>query len=194
MLEMKSDFTPGIKGIADVLDENVARFIEDVLDLTLQYAIDNLKKNQSWVTGNLAQSGRVEIETEEEIEGILIFGAPYASAVEFGTKPYVAPLGPGLAYTQKKARKGKKPRPIIGSTPDMLDNPLDYWAWKKGKKGGMHCWLDGKYYGVHTWLGWAVWKKIMARGQSPHPYLRPAMDRIMNEIPLIAQRHGLEFE
>jgi len=195
MIEMKMDKLKALPDMESMYIDAIRGFYEDMLDLILQEAQDNLKKNNSWVTGNLAQSGRVELEENEaDLVGLVIFGAPYASAVEFGTKPYVAPLGPGLEYTQKKVRKGEKPNIIIKGTPDIMKNPLDYWAWKKGVKGGMHCWLDGEYYGVHTWLGWGTWKKIMARGQSPHPYLRPAMDKLMVMAPSIAKRHGLEFE
>ena len=194
MIEMSLGKIGTLPNLETAFEEAIKNLYKDILDLILEYAQDNLKKNNSWVTGNLAQSGRVEIETREEVEGQLIFGAPYASAVEFGTKPYVAPLGPGLEYKQKKVKKGEHPDITINGTPDMLRNPLDYWAWKKGVKGGMLCWLDGKYYGVHTYLGWGVWKKIMARGQSPHPYLRPAMDQVMPLVPSLAKKHGLELE
>lgn len=159
--------------------KKVGAFIQDFLDLVLKYALENLKRNESWVTGQLAKSGRVEVnKTKDMIEGELLFGAPYSAYVEYGTRPHVAPLGPSLAKNQSGA-------------PDITSNPLDYWAWRKGEKTIIPCRLGGKWFGFHTSLGWGVWKKIMARGTDPHPYLRPAIDKAKRDVPNLLKKHQI---
>jgi hypothetical protein len=162
--------------------KKVGGFIEDFLDKVLMYALENLEKNESWVTGHLAKSGRVEIsKAMMYIEGELLFGAPYAAYVEFGTRPHAAPLGPSLPEDQS-------------STPDLTTNPLDYWSWKKGETDIIPCWLGNKFYGFHTSLGWGVWKKILGRGSDPHPYLRPALDKAKIVIPELVKKHQIEVK
>ncbi len=164
------------------ISKKIEGFIQDYLDKVLKYALENLRRNESWVTGHLAKSGRVEIsKAKDTFEGELLFGAPYAASVEFGSRPHVAPLGPSLAQNQSAA-------------PDITTNPLDYWAWRKGSKTIIPCRLAGKWFGFHTSLGWGVWKKIMARGTNPHPYLRPALDRAKRDIPGLVKKHLIEVK
>lgn len=178
------------KNLKGELKSDLNAFLRDFLDLVLKYALSNLEKNGSWVTGNLAQSGRVELKRSLAIlEGEVLFSAPYAAFVEFGTRPHAAPLGPELPHTKEKRPDGSWNIEIMG-TPNMVNNPLDYWAWKKGKKEA----VKHKKYGVHTALGLAVWFKIIARGSDPHPYLRPAVEKAKTHISSLAKKHGLEFE
>jgi hypothetical protein len=193
----------------------VEAIIQDFLDLVLKYALENLKRNESWVTGHLAKSGRVEIsKTMNYIEGELLFGAPYAAYVEFGTRPHAAPLGPSLEVDYQETPSGKfkgykpmpyrkvtKERKIMGITvareltkratrvPDPTTNPLDYWAWRKGQKKIIKCYAGGRFYGFHLELAWRVWLKILARGSDPHPYLRPAIAKAERELPRLVRKH-----
>lgn len=170
------------KKISKGLETNVGKFMQDFLDLVLKYALANLEKNESWVTGNLAQSGKVELKKNLLLmEGEVIFGAPYAAFLEYGTRPHWAPLGPSLKKDQS-------------STPSITKNPLDYWAWKKGVKTIIPCRMNNKWYGFHTSLGWGVWKKIGAVGSDPHPYLRPAIQLAKTKIKELAKKYNLEFE
>lgn len=165
--------------LPDLITSKIKNFMKDWLDLVLKYALENLKKNESWVTGHLGKSGRVDVErTLTYLEGELLFGAPYAAYLEFGTRAHAAPLGPTLDPNLKK-------------TPALTTNPLDYWAWKKGCKEIVPCKLGRKFYGYHTSLGWAVWLKILARGTDPHPYLRPAIDRAKRDIPSLIKKHKI---
>lgn len=181
--ELTLAFTISLKGSIPpvAMDQEVSQKIEalinDFLDLILKYALENLAKNESWVTGHLAKSGRVEVKKNKDlIEGELLFGAPYASAVEFGTRPHVAPLGPSLAKNQT-------------SVPDPTSNPLDFWAWRKGEKKIIPCRIGKRFYGFHTSLGWGVWRKIMGRGADPHPYLRPAIAKAEQRLPGLIEKH-----
>lgn len=214
-------FTIELKGqlpkadMSKVAAKNVQAFIQDFLDLVLKYALENLKKNESWVTGHLAKSGRVEVtKNMNYIEGELIFGAAYAAYVEFGTRPHAAPLGPSLevdrvetkggkfkGYKPTKYRKVTKERKVLGVTvarelskgysrvPDPSSNPLDYWAWRKGEREIIPCYMNGVFYGHHVKLAWGVWKKILSRGSDPHPYLRPALDKAKRRMPALVQKH-----
>lgn len=186
MIEIKADLNLQRINFQEAASETVRKFMEDVLDRILALALENLAKNESWVTGTLAQSGRVEME-KKLLEGELIFGAPYAPYVEFGTRAHRAPLGPSLPYEIER-KKGRENIRLMG-VPDPTSNPLDHWAWRKGEREIK----DFERYGVHTTLGFAVWAKILERGSDPHPYLRPAIDAVKREIPRIAKRYGLEF-
>ena len=157
------------KQLLDNYWENLGNFA----DLVLQEAQNNLKKNKSINTGQLLKSGRVELN-KENFEAWIIFSAPYAAYVEFGTRAHTAPLGPSLKDFRVVSGRGEnKGRQIvrITKTPDPSTNPLDYYAYRKGKKEG----IIHKKYGVHTKFGFGLWKKIMQKGTDPHPFLRPAI-------------------
>ena len=164
-------------------------FIEDYLNLIKNESQSNLVKNGTSNTGKLSQSAIVELN-KEEFSGFLLYQAPYAAYVEFGTNPHRAPLGRSLPY--KAITRGRnKGRIRITSTPSIVTNPLDWWAWRRGVRFGMHCWLNKRYYGVHTTLGWGVWKKILRFGSDPHPFLRPAIDFARGRMNQIARKNGV---
>lgn len=167
MIEGKLKITiPKIKDI----EKNFDKFIKDLATFILDEALENIMKNESWVTGHLAKSGRVEYDPGKK-EAKVIFSAPYASYVEFGTRAHTAPLGPSLEHSIVSRGKNKGVIRIKG-TPDKTTNPLDWWAWKKGNQEAV-----STKYGVHTALGYALWIKIMREGTDPHPYLRPAIHK-----------------
>lgn len=167
-----------------IIEEQAQAFLQEVLDMILNLALENLASGGQWVTGHLAKSGRVELL---EMEGSVIFGAAYAVFVEFGTRPHAAPLGPSLPHSKRQVR-GKTVIKITG-TPDMTTNPLDWWAWRKGERDAVQT-----KYGVHTSLGYGVWGKILKKGSDPHPYLRPAIQQVKGQVNRIAKKHGFKFK
>lgn len=173
------------------LETAMGDLLQDFCDLIIQYALDNLRKETNQITSYLLRSGRVEFN-RKLLEGVIIFSAPYAAFVEFGTRPHTAPLGPSLSYRTIKRGK-RRGIIIITDEPDPERQPLDFWAWRLREREGMHCRLNGKYRGVHTKLGWGVWKKIREQGSDPHPYLRPAVDKARVQLPRLAKKHGLEL-
>lgn len=176
---------------ADNIEEAMANFMQDFIDLVLMYAKEFLEKETNQITGNLMKSGRSEFD-RKVLEGVVLFTAPYAAFVEFGTRPHTPPLGRSLEY-RKLTRGKRKGRIVITSTPDPEKQPLDFWAWRLREKEGMHCWLNGKYRGIHTVLGWHVWKKIREEGTDAHPYLRPAIDKARGEMKRLAKKHQIEL-
>lgn len=173
------------------MEAALADFMQDFIDRVLMYAKEFLEKETNQITGNLMKSGRTEFD-RAIMEGVVIFSAPYAAFVEFGTKPHAPPLGAPLEF-RKLSRGPRKGKIIITSVPHPATQPLDFWAWRLQERDGMHCWDGGKYRGVHTILGWSVWKKIRDEGSDAHPYLRPAIDRARGEIDELAKKHGITF-
>lgn len=181
-LDMNIDIRPA-ENMDKAMEENYKSFFRDFLDMVLQFAKRNLSKGDPYTqvnTGFLLNSGRVEIKWEQK-EGSVIFSAPYAPFVEFGTRPHTPPLGPSLPHK----KSGKKIE--ILSVPDPEANPLDYWAWRVGSREGIY----HKKYGAHTALGFAVWNKIRRYGSDPHPFLRPAIADGMRFISRLAKKYGL---
>jgi hypothetical protein len=175
---------------ADV-EKAFAGFMLDFLDRVLQYAQEFLEKETNQITSNLLDSGRTEFD-RKVMEGIVIFSAPYAAFVEFGTRPHYPPLGAPLEH-RKLSRGPRKGRIIITRQPDPDTQPLDFWAWRLQEREGMHAWFNGKYLGVHSILGFSVWKKIGKEGSDAHPYLRPAIDKARGTINELAKKHQIEF-
>lgn len=196
VIEMKAEISPPkVTGeeLANLMKQALANFLQDFIDLVLQFAKEFLEKETNQITGNLMKSGRSEFEFGEQVlEGIVIFSAPYAAFVEFGTAPHIAPLGGSLEY-RKLTRGKRKGRIVITSTPDPEKQPLDFWAWRLREREGMHCWDQGKYRGVHTVLGWHVWKKIREEGTDAHPYLRPAIDKAKGHMNRLVYKYQIEL-
>lgn len=177
--------------VVDDYEEKYKEYLHQIAREILKEAIDNLKTGDpypQWVTGTLAQSGRIDISHLNNFEVGVQFGAPHAPFVEFGTRPHIAPLGPSLEYKIIKRRKTKKREIEITSPPNQTTNPLDWWAWRLEKKEG----IKTAKYGVHTKLGFNVWKKIIGAGTDPHPFLLPAKESVSRRLKEIAEQHGLE--
>lgn len=171
-----------------LLKNNVKAILTEMVRDIIKLSHENLKKNDSWVTGQLAQSGNYSYDPTK-IAATAEFRAPYAAAVEYGTDPHFAPLGPDVDY--KKTRSGEL---VLTGTPSNVTNPLDYYAVRKlGKREIAHCKWGKRYYGVHTIVGFGIWKAIGLKGTDPHPYFRPAIDEVtLNKDKYIA-KHQLEF-
>jgi hypothetical protein len=198
--------------LGHILNQNLEKLILDICDKILEEAIENLRRNENWVTGNLARSGFTKFD-KATLEGFVIFSAPYAAALEYGSKPHIAPLGPSLPVTigkrggaklQKRSVKTGKYETILGipykekikmvGTPDPSINPFDYWAWRKGKRKIINCGTYlGSWKGYHTALGWGVWKKIQKVGTIPHPYLRPAVEHVRAFFGFFAKKYKFEI-
>ena len=191
VIELKAEIIQPKAIKAEDIEEAFANFMQDFIDKILMYAKEFLEKETNQITGNLMKSGRSEFD-RAAMEGIVIFGAPYAAFIEFGTKPHAPPLGAPLAH-RKLTRGKRRGQLIITETPDPDRQPLDFWAWRLKERDGVHAWDNGKYRGVHTALGWHVWKKIRDFGTNPHPYLRPAIDKARGEIGKLAEKHKIEF-
>lgn len=176
---------------AEDMELAFGKFMQDFIDLVLMYAKEFLERETNQITGNLMKSGRTEFD-EKVMEGIVIFSAPYAAFVEFGTRAHIVPLGASVEY-RKLTRGKRKGTMITMKVPDPIKQPLDFWAWRLQEREAMHCWDSGKYRGVHTVLGWFVWKKIRDEGTNAHPYLRPAIDKARGEIGRLAERHQIKF-
>lgn len=191
VIEMKAEMILPKAIKPGIIEAALAGFMQDFIDLVLQYAKEFLEKETNQITGNLMKSGRSEFD-RLVMEGLVIFSAPYAAFVEFGTAPHIAPLGGSLEY-RKLTRGKRKGRIVITSTPDPEKQPLDFWAWRLQERNGMHCWDNGQYRGVHTVLGWHVWKKIRDEGTDAHPYLRPAIDKARGQITKLAAKNQIEL-
>ena len=213
MIDFELDSPVRVKvDLVQVLMQNEQRLIMDMLDKMLEESTRNLAEGDHMVTGHLAKSGRTEYDKQER-EGILIYTAPYAAAHEYGSRAHVAPLGPSLnveipiskktgkALAPKiKKRRVEKVYKSMGlfikkkvrmlGTPDPKENPLDYWAWRKGKRKIINA---GKY-GYLTALGFGVWKKIIGSGTDAHPYVRPAMDKVKSFFGFFAKKYGFDYE
>ena len=200
--------------MADLLLGNVHRLLNDIGDAVLTEATENLARNGQWVTGHLAKSGEMEVN-KAELEVTVIFNAPYAASVEYGSRPHAAPLGPSLEVDitespirrsqqikiKRKIETGKRVEGVRGlakgfpkevkfsGTPDPKANPFDYWAWRRGKRK-----IINTKYGYHTALGYGVWLKILTKGGDPHPYLRPAIDKVKAFLGFYAKKYGLDVE
>ena len=197
MVTIEVEFNLSDENLVKNLKDAINQFFIDVLDRIIEVALENLGTPRAdgfitWNTGPLGKSARKEWNSEA-MKGFIIFSAPYAAFVEYGTDPHIAPLGPSLAH--KKLQRGKnKGKLRITKSPDQTKNPLDWWAWTRQKRIAIYSWYKGKYYGVHTLLGFSVWKKIQEQGSDPHPYLRPAIIKVQNEMPAIAKQHGLVYQ
>jgi len=182
MITFKTDLT-----IADFEGEDIqiamVKFLRDYLNQILFQAQKNLVAGTNQITGQLLRSGRAEVD-EEKLEGEVVFSAPYAAFVEFGTDKHAAPLGKSLEYRVNRAGDIK-----ITEVPNPTTNPLDYWSWRLGERAGIQT-----KYGVHTALGFAVWIKILVKGTDPHPFLRPALDTVKARKNQIARKYGITFE
>lgn len=154
----------------------------------LRISQENLVKNDSYVTGKLSQSGLYEFDPED-FTATVIYRAPYAAAVEFGTEPHFPPLGPSLKH--KKLRSG---RLVLDSTPSNITNPMDFYAVRKfGAREIGHCKWGKKYYGVHTIMGFGIWKAIGLKGTDPHPYFRPAIEEVEANRARYAEKHQVKL-
>lgn len=191
VIELKAEIIQPKVVKAKNMGEAFAAFMQDFIDTILQYAKEFLEKETNQITGNLMKSGRSEFD-RAAMEGIVIFGAPYAAFVEFGTKPHAPPLGAPLAH-RTLSRGKRKGQIIITEVPHPEKQPLDFWAWRLKERNGVHAWDNGKYRGVHTSLGWHVWKTIRDFGTQPHPYLRPAIDKARGEMSKLAKKHKIIF-
>lgn len=197
MVEFQIDFKrpKGTRNFQELFEEAMDNFIRKVADEILRHAVNNLDRTRedgyiTSNTGRLAQSGRVEKLKDAEYQ--VLFEAIYGAWVEFGTFPHFAPLGVSLKHRTLKSGKNKG-KLIITSLPDPTTNPLDWWAWRRGVRDGVHAWDNGKYRGVHTSLGWGLWLKIKELGTDPHPFLRPAIAQVQAQLSQIATEFGLEF-
>lgn len=191
VIELKAEIIQPKVFEAKDIEVAVANFMQDFIDRILQYAQEFLVKETNQITSTLLKSGRTEFD-RKLLEGLIIFSAPYAAFVEFGTRAHVAPLGRSLEY-RTLTRGKRKGIIVITSTPDPRSQPLDFWAWRLREREGMHSWYGGKYRGVHTVLGFSVWKKIREEGTDAHPYLRPAIDKARRDIPELARKHQIKF-
>lgn len=191
VIELKTEIIQPTAVKAQNVELALVNFMQDFIDRVLQYAQEFLVKETNQITSNLLKSGRTEFD-RKVLEGIIIFSAPYAAFVEFGTRPHFPPLGAPLEHRQltRGKRKGKI---VITSEPDPETQPLDFWAWRLQERDGMHAWYNGKYLGVHTVLGFSVWKKIGEEGSDAHPYLRPAIDKARGTINELAEKHQIKF-
>jgi len=210
MIDFELDSPVKVKvDLGHLLMQNVERLIMDMLDKMLEESTRNLAEGDHMVTGHLAKSGRTEYDKEAQ-EGICIYTAPYAAAHEYGSRAHVAPLGPSLnveipiskktgkalapKIKKRKVEKGYKPMGLLikkkvkmVGTPDPKANPLDYWAWRKGKRK-----IISTKYGYHTALGFGTWIKTMQSGSDAHPYLRPAIDKVKAFFGYFAKKYGFE--
>lgn len=213
LIDFSLDTGPKVKiNVADLLLGNVHRLLNDLGDAVLTEATENLERNGQWVTGHLAKSGHMKVD-KAEMEVTVIFDAPYAAAVEYGSRPHAAPLGPSLpvdivtspvrgtkrAKIKRKVVSDKRHTGFTGlakgfarkisfsGTPDPNENPFDYWAWRRGKRQ-----IIKTKYGYHTKLGYGVWLKILKVGGDPHPYLRPAIDTVRAFLGFYAKKYGLD--
>lgn len=198
--------------LGHLLMQNEKRLIMAMLDKMLELSTRNLAAGDHMVTGHLAKSGRTEYDSATR-EGILIYTAPYAAAHEYGSRAHVAPLGPSLnveipiskktgkamapKIKKRRVEKGYKPMGLLikkkvkmVGTPDPKENPLDYWAWRKGKRAIIN---TGRH-GYHTRLGYGVWKKIMGAGTNAYPFVRPAIDKVKSFFGFFAKKYGFEVE
>jgi len=88
LIDFDLDTGPKVKiGMADLLLGNVHRLLNDLGDAVLTEATENLARNGQWVTGHLAKSGQMEVN-KVELEVTVIFDAPYAASVEYGSRPH----------------------------------------------------------------------------------------------------------
>lgn len=96
-------------------EDELLRFIDDTMneiaDFILSDSTQIILNNDTWDTGALAKSG--ETDLDKQFEKWVIFSAPYASGVEFGTDPRESLPPPHalakwarrkLGMTDKKAR------------------------------------------------------------------------------------------
>lgn len=199
MVEFQLDFKrpAGTKDFQQLFEEATTNFLRKVADEILRQAVTNLDRTRedghiTSNTGRLAQSGRVDKISDTEFQ--VFFEAIYGAWVEFGTFPHAPPLGVSLKH-RTITRGKRKGQLVITSKPDITTNPLDWWAWTRGIKDGIHAWdpQSKKYRGVHITLGWFTWLKIREFGSDPHPFMRPAIAQVQSQLSTIAAEFGLEF-
>jgi hypothetical protein len=207
MIEMSLDVETAAVNLSEKFAKAVDGFIQESIELVLSWSLENLRRNGSWNTGRLGQSGRTEY-SYAKFEGVVHFSAIYATFVEFGTRPHTAPLGPSLNHKvimkgtvrrrkgtseiirTKRGKVSRTRKTIIQllGTPDPSTNPLDWYAWRKGKRRAIQT-----KYGVHTAFGYALWLSIMKNGTDAHPFLRPAIGKYRIRMHNIAKKYGLEI-
>ena len=92
----------------DFLDQ-LDRAMDDMADFVLDKADDNLRSGDfspakgkgAFDRGTLARSGRVE---RKRLKKRVIYDAPHAPFMEFGTRPHLPPLEPILGWVKRKVR------------------------------------------------------------------------------------------
>ena len=124
------------------IDKEVQKIVRDITDKIFQYSQEELTKTKivdgiSRATSdesNLLKSGKALHSGNNHK---IVYDAPYASAVEYGTSPHWMPIKPLLGWARRRLKNEK--------------------------------------------LAYPIQKKIAKKGTPPQPYLRPAMDRVINE-------------
>lgn len=84
-----------------VLEEEMATKVFDVLSFIEAKALDNMIKNGTPDTGNLLRSSKIEGDT-------LVFDAPYAEFVEFGTLPHPVSASKLFNWCRRKLKLDEK--------------------------------------------------------------------------------------
>ena len=70
--------------------KEISDFLDDVVDFVYERSQENIVANNSFgVTGNLY--GKVTVDKKRPFEKHLIYEAPYAEEVEYGTLPHFVP-------------------------------------------------------------------------------------------------------
>lgn len=125
-------------------------------------AVQNIRNNKSWTTGQLANSGRVQ-----RVEGD-------ADAIDAGF--FSSNTTGGYAFFVEYGRRAGKMPPV---------EYIKQWITKKSsvKKGTKSAIqsaaaFSGKRVGDYiTSLAWAIAKSIAKKGTQPHPFFTPAVEK-----------------
>jgi len=83
-----------------LFEEQLDKELSKIAEAILAVAKENLIKNGTWYTGFLAKSGHVD--HSKFMEKTIIFSAPYAEDVEFGSDPRYVPPGQLHLWAKRK--------------------------------------------------------------------------------------------
>jgi len=156
MITAKVKFKPAS---AQNMNREINKFLDDIAD-------DIFALSQGYVPvdeGMLKKSGHVE---RKFMNKWVVYDAPYAEYVEYGTGPHWPPLQPlvdwahrvlGLPYARKKGERAK--------------------GFRAGKRLGFSE-AAGMREGTAEQVGFLIAKKIAEKGTESQPYLRRALDEV----------------
>ncbi len=110
--------------IKEIILKEADAYLDEIADFIFTESQENIVKKGAIDEGTLLKSGNIN---RKFLEKEIVYSAPYAAFVEFGTEPHMPPVEPleqwakrklgqegiGWAIAKKIAKEGTEPKPFL---------------------------------------------------------------------------------
>jgi len=178
MIEIKLDISGALNALQDfedLLSSQISMALEKTAKKVASEARKLVRRN-STDRGILARSGRVEKVSDYIFQ--VVFDAPHAAFIEFGTQPHRPPFEPLFEWVLRNIRA----KSVHGGYKEKVLFEVkvkDKKGWSKiggyQSKKGVYV-AKEKYDKEARSITWRIIRKIEKEGTEPKPFIRPPLD------------------